>query len=153
MKYVHLGCLKSWLDSNKKVKQNQYHTITLFNAISCELCKETFPARVKHRDQIIDILKYKKPESINYIVLDTLETEALFEEKIKVYHTFEFRQQNEIAVGRQFGVHARITDVTISRTHCSFKLYKRSQIWLKDFKSKFGTLALLTKPLTVDANR
>ena len=59
MKYVHTEWLKSWLDSNKRIKQNQYHTITLYNAVSWELCKENFPIKVKCNGKIIDILTYK----------------------------------------------------------------------------------------------
>ena len=117
MKYIHLSCLNGWIETNKKVKQNQYHTITLFNAVTCELCKEVFPVRIKRNGKIHDILTYKRPNSKNYVVFDTQETETLFEDKIKVYHCFEFKHNTEISIGRQFGTHVRISDVTISRIH------------------------------------
>jgi len=77
--------------------------------------------------------------------METLETQIIFDKKIKVYHTFEFHDNEEIMIGRQRGNHVRISDVTMSRVHSILKLFDKSEIWIQDFSSKFGTLILQTE--------
>jgi len=60
---------------------------------------------MKKGDKVVDLLSYFKPETANFVVFETLMSEEVFEEKIRVYHTFEFRHQKEITLGRKQGTH------------------------------------------------
>jgi hypothetical protein len=122
----------------------------MYTAITCEVCKEDFPIRMKKDNHIIDLLNYHKPESLNYVVFETLMSEQVFEERIRVYHTFEFIDQKEITIGRKLGTHCKLSDMSISDLHCSFHLIKKSEIWIEDLESKFGTLALMKKPVKLE---
>lgn len=150
MKYIHLGCLKSWLDSDKKINRSQYHTVVIYTAIKCEVCKADFPIKMKKDENIVDLLDYHKPESVNYVVFETLMPEKVFEESIRVYNTFEFKNQKEITIGGKIGTHCKISDMSISRLQCSLHLKNKSEIWIEDVESKFGTLALVKKPIKLD---
>ena len=147
MRNIHFECLKAWLDNNKKVKSNKYHTVVMYSTIACDLWKEEFPIKMKKGKKIINLLSYHEPETKNYIVFETLMCEEVFEEKIRVYHTFEFKTQNEITLGRKNETHWKISDMSISRLHCSFHLINKCEVWIEDIQSKFGTLVLMKKTL------
>ena len=42
MKYIHSSWLKSWLNSNKDIVEDEYWTTTRWNIITCELWKQQF---------------------------------------------------------------------------------------------------------------
>lgn len=150
MKYIHMSWLKSWLKKNKKVKKNKYHTVVLYTAISWELWKVDFPVRIRKGGKITNLLTYHQPDTQNYIVFETLQSEAVFEQRIKVYHTMEFHKLDEVAIGRRLGTHVRISDVTISRLHWFLKIVNGDEIWIQDLNSRFGSLALVTETLKLE---
>jgi E3 ubiquitin-protein ligase DOA10 len=43
MQYIHVNCLKEWIDSKKKFKKNDNVTTYLWKGLTCELCKTRFP--------------------------------------------------------------------------------------------------------------
>jgi hypothetical protein len=106
--------------------------------------------RVRKNGKITNLLTYHEPETQNYIIFETLQSEVVFDQKIKVYHTIEFHKLDEIAIGRRLGTHVRISDVTISRLHSFLKIINESEIWIQDLNSRFGTLALVTETMKLE---
>ena len=47
MKYIHLDCLKEWLNSKKVTKENAFSRTYFWKTLECELCKTTFPNMIK----------------------------------------------------------------------------------------------------------
>lgn len=43
MQYIHISCLKEWIDSKKKFKRTEKVTTYLWKGLTCELCKARFP--------------------------------------------------------------------------------------------------------------
>jgi hypothetical protein len=74
--FVHLKCLKQWIDSKKSKVENSNSVCLSFNykKLSCEICKETLPYSIKLDDREFEIVEIKKPENIPYIILEKIET-------------------------------------------------------------------------------
>ena len=74
--YVHLKCLKQWIDSKKSKVENSNNVCVGLNykKLSCEICKETLPYTIKLADQEFEIVEIKKPEGIPYIIFEKIET-------------------------------------------------------------------------------
>lgn len=51
MKYIHVKCLRSWLDSKKSNRENHAVKTYCWRALECELCKVKFPFSIRLRDK------------------------------------------------------------------------------------------------------
>ena len=73
--YVHLKCLKQWIDSKKSRVENSSNTCLAFNykKLSCEICKDNLPYAVKLNDQEVEIVDIKKPENMPYLLIEKIE--------------------------------------------------------------------------------
>ena len=54
MKYIHLNCLKTWINTsvNIKLESSEYCNIYSYKPAECELCKTTFPDFVRHKGKL-----------------------------------------------------------------------------------------------------
>jgi uncharacterized glyoxalase superfamily protein PhnB len=80
-----------------------------------------------------------------------LNTEVLFEERVKIFHVFDFKELKTLKLGRGHAAHAKISDISISRLHAQLKLVK-NEIWIKDDRSKFACLYLQQEPYTINVD-
>lgn len=72
MQYIHIDCLREWLNSKGTQKHNQYVKTYCWKALECELCKQKFPDRVETPDSnVIDLVQFDKPDH-DYIVLESV---------------------------------------------------------------------------------
>ena len=60
----------------------------------------------------------------------------------KCLHLIEGKENSVIKIGRNYQSEIRITDISVSRAHAQI-LFKDNCFWIKDQKSKFGTLIKL----------
>lgn len=51
----------------------------------------------------------------------------------------KLEEGKEISVGRNTSSEVILNDISVSRSHCSF-VYEKGQLFIRDKKSKFGTL-------------
>ena len=58
-----------------------------------------------------------------------------------------------IKVGRGHDSQVRVTDISVSRFHASFKKSPLGDFVLEDNGSKFGTLALVRRPMQLSKNQ
>lgn len=149
MKYIHLNWLENWLNSKRTTREGEYFYSIIWQTISCELWKQDFKDSVYYKDKTISLLHYRKPEAGHYVVLQALNTEVLFEERVKLFHVFDFKKLKSLIVGRGHTAHAKISDISISRVHAQLKIIN-NEIWIKDENSKFGCLVLQREPYTID---
>lgn len=47
MKFIHIECLREWLNSKKTFKCNNAVSTYCWKALECELCKMRFPDKIK----------------------------------------------------------------------------------------------------------
>ena len=46
MKYIHIDCLREWLNSKKSYKENAAVKTYCWKILECELCKVKFPDKI-----------------------------------------------------------------------------------------------------------
>jgi hypothetical protein len=72
MKYIHLGCLKKWIDSRLVVKEKLNSIFYYWKFLGCELCKEKYPHRVNIDGEIKDLLVFDRPSIGSYLIVEAL---------------------------------------------------------------------------------
>jgi E3 ubiquitin-protein ligase DOA10 len=75
MGFIHLKCLKQWLDSKRSMKVHRGQVIIKFKKLDCELCKMIFPFQIAHNNRIVDIVEIEKPES-DFIIFESLSSSS-----------------------------------------------------------------------------
>jgi pSer/pThr/pTyr-binding forkhead associated (FHA) protein len=68
---------------------------------------------------------------------------------VKTIHIVSNKRVKEATIGRSFDAGMRVPDISVSRYHAIIE-YHNDHFFLKDNKSKFGTLVLLRQPLVID---
>ena len=60
MKYIHLNCLKTWINTsvNIKLESTEYCNVYTYKPAECELCKTTFPDFIRHKGKLYEILDF-----------------------------------------------------------------------------------------------
>ena len=76
--------------------------------------------------------------------------ESVTQTTSKTIHVINFDQKSAIKVGRAQQAEVRITDISVSRHHSTLTLNETDgSVSVSDNFSKFGTLKLMRKPLTI----
>lgn len=76
MKYIHIECLREWLNSKSTFKESNPPGVKTYcwKALECELCKIRFPDRIvnpEKQDQVINLISFEKPLT-DYMVLESV---------------------------------------------------------------------------------
>lgn len=117
--------------------------------LECELCKTAYPYETKSLDgkKMLNIIEYDLPqcrgnEQPYYVVLESISSNTS-----KVIHVLNMRNAVKLYIGRGHDAHIRVTDISVSRLHAVLIKSVQGYYFLTDNESKFGTLALVAKPL------
>mmetsp|Transcript_34470 Transcript_34470/g.60498 ORF Transcript_34470/g.60498 Transcript_34470/m.60498 type:complete len:420 (-) Transcript_34470:871-2130(-) len=147
MKFIHIECLKHWLKSKVVVKQDGATSSFYWKTLQCELCKEALSSLVRVNDRDFDLLEVPKPET-PFIILEDMRRDLRHE---RCLHVTALIDSTPVYLGRSHESEIRISDISVSRRHASIRFEDSSYI-LEDFKSKFGTLIRMRRPLIVDTS-
>ena len=143
MKYIHLNCLKTWINTsvNIKLESSEYCNIYSYKPAECELCKTTFPDFVRHKGKLYEILDFYNNYS-SFLIFECLTSDKI---QNKFMYVVNLDIPNNIVnIGRGHNSHVLLNDISVSRLHCFLKINKRTKkLHLSDNNSKFGTLALI----------
>lgn len=72
MGFIHIECLREWLNSKSSQKENSSVRTYCWKALECELCKVRFPDRIfADNGRCIDLISFDKPVG-EYIVLESV---------------------------------------------------------------------------------
>ena len=143
MKYIHLNCLKTWINTsvNIKLESSEYCNIYSYKPAECELCKTTFPDFVRHKGKLYEILDFYNNYS-SFLIFECLTSDKI-QNKFMYVVNLDI-PNNIINIGRGHNSHVLLNDISVSRLHCFLKINKRTKkLHLSDNNSKFGTLALI----------
>lgn len=155
MKYIHLECIREWLESKKHKKETNLVNSYIWRGLECEICKAPYRDEVvlpKTRKSV-SLLKFDiHPDADKYMIIESVTNSSS-----KTIHVVNFSATNEIKVGRGSQCEVRITDVSVSRHHSTFELYKyynrigekQYMLSVTDENSKFGTLVFVRKPISL----
>ena len=143
MKYIHLNCLKQWLNINTYIlhENNEFCKTFKIKEARCELCKTKLPDFIRHKGKLYEIndfgIDYK-----NYIIIESLTVERNNNNNNKFLHIISLDNNNQlISIGRGKDCLLNLNDASISRNHCAIR-YNNKKLFLEDCCSKFGTLIL-----------
>ncbi|BAM38955.1 uncharacterized protein TOT_010000420 [Theileria orientalis strain Shintoku] len=143
IKYVHVECLRKWIDSRWNLKGDEpMPSMVFIREVSCELCKTNYPCYIRQNGELIQIVKMPKMP-VPFLVLENITPHA-----IKGVHLLSMKDMKDLKLGRGHESDVRIPDVSISRYHATIR-YENGQFYLEDHDSKFGTLVSMRRPRMV----
>ena len=143
LKYIHLNCLKQWLNTKSciKVEKNDKFSMFIVKEVECELCKTVFPDYVRHKDKLYEILDFKS-EFENYLTIESL---TIDKNGNRCIYVIDLDNNEKIKIGRGHGAEITLSDISVSRIH-SILTIENKNIYIEDNNSKFGTLILVQSP-------
>lgn len=74
MKFIHLKCLREWLQSRLNIKQSGSIVSYYWKSLDCELCKENLPSKVMLGGEMVELVDIHKPD-VPFIVLEDVTRE------------------------------------------------------------------------------
>ena len=143
MKYIHLNCLKTWINTsvNIKLESTEYCNVYTYKPAECELCKTNFPDFIRHRGKLYEILDFYS-DFDSFLIFECLITDKTLNKFIYVVNLDI--PNNKINFGRGHSSNVLLNDISVSRLHCFLKIDKHAKkIFISDNNSKFGTLVLV----------
>jgi hypothetical protein len=143
-KYVHLICLKNWIQS-KIVGTNSNNVAKYcWDEVKCEVCKQEWPMVVVYKDQYRQLITIEKPD-YPYIIAENFNPHS--DEK-SVLSLILGNEDQKIKVGRGNICDFKLVEDSISRTH-AFIEFEDNQFVIKDNLSKFGTFVRLEEDYSI----
>lgn len=180
MQYVHLQCLRKWMDGRLSVNTNTQDqgttTVSYFwRNLDCELCKLSYPTTVECPSkrlpgsvELVDLYELPKPEP-PYVILESnikVPVSANSSTGSTSGYTFQkglhimslSKGRSSVVVGRGHEADVRINDISVSRFHGVIRFLqstsangaRKSQIVIEDRGSKFGSLIAVKGPIPLD---
>ncbi|CAI2386840.1 unnamed protein product [Moneuplotes crassus] len=154
LQYIHLDCLKKWLDSKIHTKLTEFTFSYNWKNLVCELCGMRLKDNYIINGKETYVLDYLRPDSGCYMIL-----ESYTNTPHKTIHVLVSNKRNnpynadiEYCVGRSNEAAVRITDISVSRIHSSIT-YSEGDYYVRDEAAKFGTLIYLRDPVAVPKRR
>lgn len=143
LRYIHLNCLKQWLNTKSctKIDSNNNYSIFLVRQIECEICKTKFPDFIKHKNNLYEILDFKS-EFENYFTVESL---TIDKNNTRFIYVVNLDNNVRLKIGRGHDAHLILSDISVSRVH-SLLTIENKNIYIEDNNSKFGTLILVQCP-------
>ena len=143
LKYIHLNCLKQWLNTKScsKIFKNDSYSVFLVEPVQCEICKTKFPDFLKHKDKLYEILDFKS-EFENYFTFESL---TLDKNNTKFIYVVNLDNNIKLRLGRGKDSQLTLGDISVSRVHAILTIENKN-IYIQDNNSKFGTLILVQSP-------
>ena len=140
LRYIHLNCLKTWLNTKscKKIFSNSNYSMFLVRPVECEICKNKFPDFIKHKEMFYEILDFKS-EFENYFTMESL---TIDKNNTKCIYVVNLDNNIKLKIGRGHDSNLTLSDITVSRVH-SILTIENKNIYIEDNNSKFGTLILV----------
>ena len=92
------------------------------------------------------ILEYEEPKNDSFIILESYPKEGSRNETQKSIYICKTGDKKTLNIGRAQQNELRIHDISISRNHAEISITNESKLYIRDVKSKFGTLVLVKSP-------
>ena len=147
MKFIHYTCLKHWINNKcySKIEINNDCSILKVKPVECELCKTKFPDLIIKNGNVFNISEFK-PDYNNYFIFESLTLDKNKNKYNYVVSLGKNGKNKKIYVGREKESNVLFSDISVSRTHCIFKI-ENKKIYIYDNDSTFATLVLVQTPI------
>lgn len=144
MKYIHLLCLRQWLNSRMQSRVTENCVTYSWKSIDCEICKSCFPFSIGNTGKETELFKIQKPET-PFIVLEGVGNDKNSNRGV---HIVSVTNGNDITLGRGHEADVRISDISVSRCHATLK-FVDGRFLIEDNNSKFGTLVSVCEKIVI----
>jgi hypothetical protein len=138
---THLFCMRAWILSKAGRKINTNVTSYMWEKLECEICKTKLPFSIVHKGEIFELICLPRPKGKFMII----------EEKGKKVFPYVLHLvvlgDTPISIGRDIDNDIVLNHPSISRNHAVVDIWQ--DLYIRDLKSKFGTLVLVTKSILV----
>lgn len=142
MKFIHLQCLKAWLNLKLVIKEASSVRSYFWQSFECEICKASYPYSIIQSDRRHYLIDVKKPKAGNFLMLESLDHEKNTSRIIHIITPNEIKKKFKLGRGHESDI--RVTDISVSRVHAAIECNKQG-IFIEADASKFGTLILIPK--------
>ena len=146
--YVHIGCLRVWLNSRLTPKSLGNTLYFHWKKLECEVCKEPMPKVIEYGEKRISLFSINRPQ-LPYILMENVCRDKRIS---KGMYLVQMLPNDHIKLGRGHQCDLRVSDISVSRLHAVIK-YERDQFVIYDNNSKFGTLVLMKEPFTITTEK
>lgn len=144
MKFIHLMCLRQWLNS-RMISRNTENCVSFsWKSIDCEICKAIIPFSLDGIGKEGEVLRIEKPKS-PFLVLEGVGNDK---NSNKGVHIIGVTGSNTVTLGRGHDADVRISDISVSRCHATIRFID-GYFLVEDKNSKFGTLMSSTEKLRI----
>ena len=167
IRYVHASCIGHWLHGRLGLESGG--PAYFFRHLACELCHSGYPVHFSTDGGIsLQPIASLPKASPPFIVFENVagsvppapawgsDTSNTFPSGL---HVVELLDERAVKIGRGHDCDVRVSDVSISRLHATIQI-EHDGVYLRDEKSKFGTLialdsslAVQTSPVSIQAGR
>ena len=138
LKYVHIYCLKRWIQEKMTVKKTQAIAIYERTSMRCEMCQAKWPRSLKYQQQTVDLFAIPKPET-PYMIFERIGEDIEKKTVRMVLHN----NGSPVGVGAGSNNPFRVKDASVDDKHAKFEIGANNQFLVKDLESQFGTLVKL----------
>jgi hypothetical protein len=95
MKYIHVSCLKEWLEGKKHMKETPYVNSYIWKGLECEICKSPYEDMITLKDgKEVSLLNYTVHEDAHsYMIIESVTNTTS-----KTIHIINFNARRKIKV-------------------------------------------------------
>lgn len=140
MKFIHLQCLKAWLNLKLVIKEVPNVRSYFWQSFECEICKAPYPYSIMQTDTRHYLIDIQKPSAGTFLMLESLDHEKNTSRIIHIVAPTESRRSFKLGRGHEADI--RVGDISVSRVHAAIECSEHG-VFVEDNKSKFGTLVLV----------
>jgi len=144
MRYVHYMCQQRWLESRMIERSSTSFKAYNWKSLDCELCKKALPISFITCGKAFDAEFAEKMENPS-LVMESVDREKSTNKGVMA---LKFEPGSSIKLGRGHESDIRISDISVSRVHCTLK-QEEGRYYISDEKSKFGTLVKMQEALNL----
>ena len=143
LRYIHVNCLRRWLDGQLQVKQfDEGGGSYYIRAINCEICKSVYSKSIYESILIprppvphIILEDFLAPPSSGAPLSPTQPTSKI--------HIIPVSPDRPVRIGRSKENDVVLSDISVSRIHALLMVGNDDSLRLVDLNSKFGTFVRL----------
>ena len=160
LKYIHLSCLRNWIEAKAILIRSESNEECLkyeINQVNCEICQEPYPDYIYNNDKenFYEIFDFIQMKFNSYIILETIPLNNNDENgKKREIFILSFDEKDGIFIGRSHTTDMKLNDITVSRYHSKIIINRdKKKFYIRDMGSKFGTGILIQNPkIKLNAN-
>ena len=160
LKYIHLSCLRNWIEAKAILIRSESNEECLkyeINQVNCEICQEPYPDYIYNndKDNFYEIFDFIQMKFNSYIILETIPLNNNDENgKKREIFILSFDEKDGIFIGRSHTTDMKLNDITVSRYHSKIIINRdKKKFYIRDMGSKFGTGILIQNPkIKLNAN-